>query len=309
MPGTAAYRLRAQDAVPDELEIIPDRADSGQASSQKNNKAAKRPAEIQVPKTVVEKVDLASPSHGDVPGTESYEKRMADAVPDVILQAPPHGHTSTDTPAETKQANVPIPTTVITKVDSKPSHGEVSDTDAYNIRTMDAKPDKVVEKGDATGKFIHRLVPSSERLTESGRPTSSLNRSSYLNHSGRRSSLEGTYPIAADGGFGPMDYDEDGVNDGHCDENQQNGVDTRAAADDENAAFGDDFDDFEEGAAADDFGDFDDGVQKPTEPELEPEDSPMLSRKAFPSSESPFVSRAIFKMKIRACSRNILDCC
>ena len=152
VPGTAAYQSRAQYAVPDELEIIPEGLDSRQSFSQGKASGAKRPAGIQIPKTVVEKVDLASPSHGDVPGTASYEKRMADAVPDVILQVPELGQTSIDGPIENIQANVPIPTTVITKVDSEPSHGEVPDTEAYKIRTMDAKPDIVEKEGDAPGK-------------------------------------------------------------------------------------------------------------------------------------------------------------
>ena len=152
VPGTAAYQLRTQDAVPDELEIIPEGLDSRQPFSQGRASGAKTPAGIQIPKTVVEKVDLASPSHGDVPGTTSYEKRMADAVPDVILQVPEHGQTSIGSLSENNQVNTPIPTTVITKVDSEPSHGEVPDTEAYKIRTMDAKPDIVEKEGDAPGK-------------------------------------------------------------------------------------------------------------------------------------------------------------
>ena len=155
VPGTAAYQLRSQDAVPDELEIIPEGTDSRQSSGQGNDDEANRPLGVQIPKTVVEKVDLASPSHGDIPGTASYEKRMADAVPDVILQAPEPGQASIGIPAETRQsADGRIPTTIITKVDSEPSYGEIPDTDAYKVRTMDAKPDIVIEKGDIAGKLI-----------------------------------------------------------------------------------------------------------------------------------------------------------
>jgi len=42
----------------------------------------------QIPLIVATKVDPEIPGYGDVPGTEAYEKRKADAVPDVILKSP-----------------------------------------------------------------------------------------------------------------------------------------------------------------------------------------------------------------------------
>ena len=159
IPGTAAYDMRMQDAVPDELEIIPEGGRSRSSSSPRIEDQVRLPGRGTVPKTIVEKVDPSSPSHGEVPGTAAHSLRKADAVPDVILQASePERAQSLNKQAESQQSTVPIPTTIVTKVDSKPSHGEVPNTDAYNIRTMDAKPDVVEEKGDVPGKLISHAV-------------------------------------------------------------------------------------------------------------------------------------------------------
>ena len=102
---------------------------------------------------VVEKVDPKSPSHGDVPGTAAHSKRQADAVPDVILQAPQRDEDSVSKGRDDAiSPNIPIPTTVITKVDSEPSHGEIPGTDAFDMRKGDAKPDVVEKKGDVSGE-------------------------------------------------------------------------------------------------------------------------------------------------------------
>ena len=111
------------------------------------------PRDIPIPKMVVEKVDPTSPSHGDVPGTAAHAKRQADAVPDVILQAPEHGETSVvEDRGGSISSDVPIPTTVITRVDSNPSHGEIPGTDAFNMRKGDAKPDVVEKRGDISSE-------------------------------------------------------------------------------------------------------------------------------------------------------------
>ena len=146
MPGTAAYRLRESDSVPDDVQI----AREGQKGAEKSHEGS-RPSSpaTPVPKTIVDKVDPLSPSHGDVPGTAAHSKRQADAVPDVIRPASRSSNNSSqqDLPGATS-TNVPVPTTVITKVDSKPSHGEVPGTEAHDIRQGDAKPDIVETKGD-----------------------------------------------------------------------------------------------------------------------------------------------------------------
>jgi len=128
--------------------------------------------------------------------------------------------------------------------------------------------------------FLHQLL-SSERLTESGLPTSSQSRSTISAPKRRKQSLGGS-PIAADGGFGPMNYEE-------SDESNVETADDRPDASDEEAeaGFGDDFDDFEAGAEGEDFGEFNDGFQEPEESQMEAEKNVQPD----PSSISRFVSR------------------
>lgn len=75
----------------------------------------------------------------------------------------------------------------------------------------------------------------------------------------RPPSMAGSSPIAADGGFGPMN-DEDPE-----DETPYSDVNTNTDNDIEEG-FGDDFDDFEAGAADEDFGDFNEEFEKPSSP-------------------------------------------
>lgn len=43
---------------------------------------------LQIPRTVVEKVEPDSPSYGEVPGTLAHDMRRADAEPDEVVKAP-----------------------------------------------------------------------------------------------------------------------------------------------------------------------------------------------------------------------------
>lgn len=116
---------------------------------------------------VVEKVDPSSPSHGDVPGTVAHSKRQADAVPDVVLQAPQHNEASvSEGRGDDISPEIPIPTTVITKVDSEPSHGEVPGTDAFNMRKGDARPDVVEKKSDVPGEQIKSPLGGIQRAND-----------------------------------------------------------------------------------------------------------------------------------------------
>lgn len=76
--------MRTKDAVPDELEIIPE------GSRSRSSSTAGGPSldTSDVPKMVVDKVDPQTPSHGEVPNTPAWEMRRADAEPDVVRQAP-----------------------------------------------------------------------------------------------------------------------------------------------------------------------------------------------------------------------------
>jgi hypothetical protein len=81
VPGTDAYNKRTQDAVPDEVEIVPD-------GTRSRSTSRVTPGGSPIPKTVVEKIDPDQPGYGDVPGTEAHQLRLADAQPDVIIKAP-----------------------------------------------------------------------------------------------------------------------------------------------------------------------------------------------------------------------------
>lgn len=95
VPGTPAYEQRTKDAVPDEVEVVPEgkRARSGTASrsralSQLSEGGGSRPSTpggTPVPKTVVERVD-DKPAYGEVEGTAAREMRMADAAPDEMVK-------------------------------------------------------------------------------------------------------------------------------------------------------------------------------------------------------------------------------
>lgn len=78
--------MRIQDAVPDELEIIPDGGESKHSPGHIHPDTSPAAATKPIPKTVVQKVIPATPSHGEVPGTAAHSIRKADAVPDVVVQ-------------------------------------------------------------------------------------------------------------------------------------------------------------------------------------------------------------------------------
>lgn len=116
-----------------------------------------------------------------------------------------------------------------------------------------------------------------------------LDRSTLSKSKRTKFPIEGASPIAADGGFGPMDYEES--EDGSIEsKHDEAGSDTEAGA---GEGFGDDFDDFEAGAEIEDFGDFDEGFEQHPVSEEEPveTDSHAHSAQALPPSTSPFVSK------------------
>ena len=145
--------MRTQDAVPDEVEIVPEGQSSRRGSRVIDPPRSGTPGGSPVPKTVVEKVDPGSPSRGDVPGTAAHSIRKADAVPDEIKSTT---SPSEDSSSELQSASseVPVPRTVITRVDSKPAHGEVPGTEAYDMRQGDAEPDVMERKGDVAGRLF-----------------------------------------------------------------------------------------------------------------------------------------------------------
>lgn len=126
------------------------------------------------------------------------------------------------------------------------------------------------------------LVLSSEPMTES-------DRSKLPTPKRTNPPIEDASPIAADGGFGPMSYEEsedESVESKH--DEAGNDTDTNAGE-----AFGDDFDDFEAGAENEDFGDFDEGFEQPPIVDEAPAEThpPTRSSQSLPPLASPFVSK------------------
>ncbi|KKY25627.1 hypothetical protein UCRPC4_g01698 [Phaeomoniella chlamydospora] len=208
-------------------------------------------------------VDPSSPSHGDVPGTEAWEKRKADATPDLVRQISEESSKSAENFASDRPStSYPIPETKITKVDSKPAHGEAEGTAAAEMRKRDAVPDEVEIAGDIPSKLPSPKVLLGGPLTGSGSPTNDLNRSEHRSHVRRKSTL-------TNGGHGEVGAETEDNNE-----------------DEDGDGFGDDFDDFEEGEqdGADDFGDFGDEFEEPSyeEPPQPSTPAPATPLQSFP---------------------------
>lgn len=139
--------MRSQDAVPDELEIMRDGEEGKPHPRLSDQDKTAMAGGMAIPKTVVQKVDPTSPSHGEVPGTTAHSFRQADAVPDVIMRATDSTHESAlAANTHNNLNNTPFPKTQLTRIDSEPSHGQVPGTKAYDLRKEDAVPDVVVKE-------------------------------------------------------------------------------------------------------------------------------------------------------------------
>ncbi|KAK2757007.1 hypothetical protein FQN54_004975 [Arachnomyces sp. PD_36] len=165
IPGSPAYGKRAQDAVPDEVEIVPEGSRSRRQSTAGMSDRPSSPSGGTTPRTVVEKVDPESPSYGDVPGTEAYDARKADAPPDVILKASEDG-TPTEEPSQdgnNDQGNIQPPETLLTRVDSLPTRHANGFT-AHRRSPSDALPDAEETIHDTSG-FSNPSARSSSQHT------------------------------------------------------------------------------------------------------------------------------------------------
>ncbi|KAF9884024.1 hypothetical protein FE257_002362 [Aspergillus nanangensis] len=207
VPGTEAFDKRDQDAVPDEVEVIPEGS-----RSRSHSVAGQRSPGSPVPRTMVEKVDMDQASYGDIPGTPGYENRRADAVPDVVIAA-----SNSNTPqilpntgpqdlesTEENISEIDVPETVLSRVDSLPTDHSDTIPRAHKIHPGDALPD------------VTETVPDIPDPT------------AFPSHTSQNSS---TVDVTT------------GIQEAH-----------------------DDFDDFaaEQDMGEDDFGDFDDGFQEPS---------------------------------------------
>lgn len=154
VPGTPAYDKRRQDAVPDEIEVVPDGTLSKRSSRQFLD-PPHTPGGTPIPRTVVEKLDPAEPSYGDEPGTPAYKKRLADASPDLVLKNsdPTRGSKFKDGTSHSRNiSTASIPETIVTRADDELAHGEVPGTAAAELRKKDAMPDKVEIVRDESGR-------------------------------------------------------------------------------------------------------------------------------------------------------------
>ncbi|PTU25060.1 hypothetical protein P175DRAFT_0506588 [Aspergillus ochraceoroseus IBT 24754] len=157
VPGTSAYEKREQDAVPDEIEVIPEGSRS-RSTSIAGQRRSLGPGGSSIPRTMIEKVDPDEPSYGDVPGTEAYENRKADAVPDIVTRTPEAGSraVSPSRSSETNTTNIPVPETLVSQVGSAlEEETTLSGPHAHRRRLSDAAPDATEIITDA-----HDLAPS-----------------------------------------------------------------------------------------------------------------------------------------------------
>lgn len=201
-----------------------------------------------MPTTRVEKVDH-EPSHGEVPGTDACNMRKSDAEPDEVSFVEESTNSGAESPAmqPSTPGGQPIPITRVQLVEpSSPSHGDVPNTRAFEMRKEDAEPD-IVEVAEDTAGTATPSPRASARLTKSGSPTSDGVRSPVIDHSSRKSS--------------------------EAERKMANGTHNEGEDESADGGFGDDFDDFEEGEEDAEFGDFDNGFQE-AEPTPPPQPTP-----------------------------------
>lgn len=164
VPGTEAFEQRTADAPADVIRIdenetpkkrgmnitIPGPFDGSDCDADNDDdddvESTPETPKSSVPITIVERVDDI-PAHGEVPGTEAFEKRLADAQPDVI------------------RASSPIPTMVVQRIEpDKPYHGEVPGTEAYDKRSADAQPDVIVRWNEEEDRITRRVQSQREKI-------------------------------------------------------------------------------------------------------------------------------------------------
>ncbi|CAG8054962.1 unnamed protein product [Penicillium salamii] len=149
VPGTAAFETRGQDAVPDEIIVVPEDTHSQNQSAAGSEDRPLDSESSPIPRTMVEKVDPDEPSHGEVPGTLANEKRLADAVPDVVTKASDSEGSPTPpaldpTPPNDNVSQENIPETRLERVETLPVGEEASPhPQAHQSAPSDTLPDMV----------------------------------------------------------------------------------------------------------------------------------------------------------------------
>ncbi|EED16555.1 conserved hypothetical protein [Talaromyces stipitatus ATCC 10500] len=146
VPGTLAYDKRTQDAVPDEVEIVPEGSRSRSSSRVREPTS---PGGTPIPRTTVIKVD-ETPSYGEVPGTDAYDKRKADAVPDLVLKTT--GDEQKPQELHREDSDQSVPETRLFRVDSLPKEPGSPGLHAHRRSPSDALPDVIETVHDTTGE-------------------------------------------------------------------------------------------------------------------------------------------------------------
>ncbi|KAJ5095749.1 hypothetical protein NUU61_005105 [Penicillium alfredii] len=152
IPGTLAFEKRDQDAVPDEIEVVPE----GSHSRSHSPAVSLTPGDSPIPQTMVEKVDPSTPSYGEVPGTEAFDKHRADAVPDVITKTSEPGDSPTPPSLDpisqdTGSTTATVPETRLSQVESLSAEEELSSHPRAHRRSpSDTLPDTVETIPDAS---------------------------------------------------------------------------------------------------------------------------------------------------------------
>lgn len=83
VPGTAAYRMREEDAVPDEIAIIPDPSNPSPEQPEPSDRPT-TPGGHPIPKTVVQETPDAE---GSVTHPEIEQRHKSDPQPDLVVKA------------------------------------------------------------------------------------------------------------------------------------------------------------------------------------------------------------------------------
>ncbi|KAE8351452.1 hypothetical protein BDV28DRAFT_149985 [Aspergillus coremiiformis] len=184
VPGTRAYELREHDAVPDEIEVIPEGSRSRSSSTAGQQQRPLTPGGSPIPRTIVELVDVDHPSHGNIPGTHAYETHRADAVPDIVTTAsdsdaksPLHSPESNERgSSEGTTTDIDVPGTVLQRVDSLPNDTARSGPRAHQRRPSDALPDVIETVPDAPDALSpSQDSPLHQSPDEPGSPVTSEN--------------------------------------------------------------------------------------------------------------------------------------
>lgn len=204
---------------------------------------------LSIPTTRVERVD-DEPSHGEVPGTEAFDMRTADATPDEFEVIPEsvdlidRSQSTTEESEDLSEQDSTLKTAVEKTGHETPGQGDARATTTHDAPKVDVSTDASMNAAEDTNGMQSKSTTFTfiERLTKSGTPTSIDNRSPT-------SGIETTFAVLPKSRGLGADLAE------HA--SKETGTSTSSQKVEDDEEFGDDFDDFEDGDEVEDFGDFD----------------------------------------------------